>query len=288
VRELPYLLRRALIACFDDGLFTIAKGAAYSSLLSIFPVLTSIATIFVQVRADYVQRNLAVFLQRVLPPGTEDIVLQQFRYKGQRPVALLVVAFALSLWAASSVIKSLIDGFNAAYRVPRNRSMLAHAGVGIMLVFLAAIPLLGASSLILFGGTVESAAIQLMKVDPVLWRMFSRIMRYLVAFGATSALTAILYYYGTYRKQRWAGVWPGAILATILWILATVIFAWYVRRITNYNVLYGSVGTSMALLVWMYLLAAIVLFGCAFNAEMERTRVRQNSPENDRGIPPAP
>ncbi len=280
LRHLPYLLRRALVASFDDGLFTIAKGAAYSALLSLFPVLASIATIFVQARADYVQRNLGRFLSRILPPGTEDIVLQQFRYRGQRPVALLVVAFILSLWAASSVIKSLIDGFNAAYHVPRNRSIMGHAGAGIMLVFLSAIPLVGASSLILFGGAVESAVLNLLRVDPVLnplspyWQMFWRIVRYVVAFGATATVTAILYYYGAFRKQRWRGVWPGAVLATILWMLATLVFAWYVRNITNYNVLYGSVGTSIALLVWMYLLAAIVLFGCAFNAEIERTSLR--------------
>jgi membrane protein len=68
-------------------------------------------------------------------------------------------------------------------------------------------------------------------------------------------------------------VWPGAILATVLWLLATVGFGWYVRHVTNYNVLYGGIGTSVALLIWMYLLAAIALFGCEFNAETERMRV---------------
>jgi membrane protein len=276
LRRLPYLLRRTLIASFDDGLFTIAKGAAYSALLSFFPVLASATTIFVQVRADFVERNLASFLAEIIPPGTEDIVLQQFRYRGQRPVSLLVVALLLSLWAASSVIKSLIDGFNAAYRVPRSRTLLAHSGVGILLVFLSVIPLIGASSLVLFGSSVETAVLKVMKVDPILnpfaedWQLFSRVMRYIVAFGATCTLTAILYFYGPYRKQRWKSVWPGAILATILWLLATLAFAWYVRNITNYNLLYGSVGTVIALLIWMYLLAAMALFGCEFNAEYER------------------
>ena len=225
------------------------------------------------------QRNLVSFLSQILPPGTEEDVLQQFRVRGQRPIALLIVAVVLSLWAASSVIKSLIDGFNAAYRVPRNRSMLSHAGVGMMLALLSLVPLLGASSLILFGGTVEAAVLKMIRVDPILnpfaggWELLSRVMRYLVAFGATSSLTAILYFYGPYRKQRWDGVWPGAILATVLWLLATIGFGWYVRHVTNYNVLYGSVGTSMALLIWMYLLAAIALFGCEFNAENERMRV---------------
>ena len=280
LRRLPYLLQRTLFACFDDGLFTIAKGAAYSALLSFFPVLASAATVLVQVNAEYVERTVAAFLEQILPPGTEDVVMQQFRYRGQRPVTLLVIAFLLSLWAASSVIKSLIDGFNAAYRVPRSRSMLAHAGMGILLVFLSVVPLVVASSLILFGGTVESLVLSLLKVDPILnpltatWELASKVMRYVVAFAATSTLTAILYYYGPYRKQQWTYVWPGAMLATLLWLGATVGFGWYVRNISNYNLLYGSVGTGIALLVWMYLLAAIALFGCEFNAEAERMRLQ--------------
>jgi membrane protein len=281
LRHLPYLLRRTLVASIDDGLFGIAKGAAYSALLSFFPVLFSAATILVQTGANYVQINLETFLAQILPPDTDTVVMQQVRYNGQRPIALLVIAFALSLWAASSVIKSLIDGFNAAYRVPRNRSVLGHIGIGIMLVFFSGIPLLGASVLILFGGAVESAVLNLLKVDPILnpfasdWAVVSRIMRYVVALGATVALTGILYYYGPYRKQRWRNVWPGAILATLLWLLATLGFGWYVSHVTNYNVLYGSVGTSIALLSWMYLLAAIALIGCEFNAEIERTNYRK-------------
>src|ERR1700689_4095137 len=111
MRQMPYLLRRALFASFDDGLFAIAKGAAYSALLSFFPILTTAATVFVQTRAEFVQRNVVSFLSTVLPPGTEDVVIQQFQFRGKRPVLILIVATVLSLWAASSVIKSLIDGF---------------------------------------------------------------------------------------------------------------------------------------------------------------------------------
>jgi membrane protein len=271
-----YVLRRALVASFDDGLFVMAKGAAYSALLSLFPILASTAAILVQFQADYMRRNIARFLARILPPGTEDVVLQQFRYPGKRPAAVLTLAVILSLWAASSVVKSLMDGFNAAYRVPRNRSILGHMGVGLMLVFLAIIPLLAASSLLLFGGSIEAAVVKVMKVDPDLnplagwWEVSWQVVRYLVTFFTISLLTAILYYYGPYRKQEWKRVLPGAFLCTLLWMPATMGFAWYARNITNYNLIYGSVGTSMALLVWMYLLAAIAMFGCEFNAELER------------------
>jgi membrane protein len=115
------------------------------------------------------------------------------------------------------------------------------------------------------------------RIDPLLnplawvWQLVSRLTRYVLAFGTTVGVTTTLYYFGPYRRQRWRFVWPGAVLATVLWLLATAGFGWYVRNIARYNAMYGSVGAGIALLVWMYLIAAIALIGCEFNAEYERS-----------------
>jgi membrane protein len=278
LRTFGWLLRRSLGAAFEDNCFSIAKGAAYSALLSFFPVLASAAAILVQTRAQFFSNTLENALSEIVPPGTEDLVVQQFRSTGSRPAGLLVVAIFISLWAASSVMKSLIEGFQAAYRVPRNRGFLRGSAVAMSLVLLSAVPLVCASVLILFGGQVEQAVLSWMQVDPLLnpiawvWELVSRIARYLLAFSATVVVTASLYYFGPSRPQRWRFMWPGAILATVLWLLATSGFGWYVRNIAHYNVMYGSVGAALALLVWMYLLAAIALIGCEFNAVYERSR----------------
>jgi len=276
-RNFVWLLRRSLLAAFDDNCFGIAKGAAYSSLLSFFPVLTAAATILVETRAEFVSTRIERTLQDIVPPGSEDLVVQQFRVSGSRPVSLLIVAGLVSLWAASGVIKSLIEGFQAAYRVPRNRDFVHSNLTAISLVLAVAIPLFSATLLIIFGSQVERAVLEAIKVDPYLnplawvWLLASRIVRYAVAFGATVLATALLYYFGPYRPQRWHFVWPGAVLATILWLLATSGFAWYARNIANYNVMYGSIGAGIALLVWMYLMSIIALVGCEFNAEFERS-----------------
>jgi membrane protein len=273
-----------VISALDDNCLSIAKGAAYSALLSFFPVLTSAAAILVQTRAQFVSDMLEQTLQEIVPPGSEDLVLQQFRITGSRPILLLIVAAIVSLWAASGVVKSLIEGFQAAYRVPRNRGILQNSLVAIALVLLAVIPLLAASFLVLFGGLIESLAMQWMKVDPIwtplawVWEILSHIARYGVAFIAIATVTALLYYFGPYRPQRWRYVWPGAILATVLWLGATAGFAWYVRHIGRYNVMYGSIGAGIALLVWMYVLAIIALIGCEFNAEFERAAARAPVP----------
>jgi len=275
-RVFLWLLRRSVFAAFDDGCLSIAKGAAYSALLSFFPVLASAATILVQTRAEFVSRILEDSLDQIVPPGTEDLVMQQFRVTGARPVSLLIVAGIISVWAASGVIKSLLEGFQAIYRIPRSRSFLRTQGVAIAMVLLAAFPLVCATALVIFGTQVEGTVLGWMKVDPmltplsVLTRIVSRGARYLLAFLTTVSVTCTLYFFGPYRPQRWRYVWPGAVLATIFWLLATAGFAWYVRNIGHYNVMYGSVGAGIALLVWMYLMAVIALIGCEFNAEYER------------------
>jgi len=262
----------------DDGCLSVAKGAAYSALLSFVPVLASAATILVEMRADFVSRTIENTLSEIVPPGSEDLVVQQFRNSGARPLGVLVVAGLISLWAASGVFKSLIEGFQAVYRVPRNRGFLAQSSVAMALVLGSAVPLLFASLLILFGGQVERSVLTALKVEPGwtplawLWSLLSRLAQFLVAFASTAADSACLYYFGPFRKQQWRFVWPGAILATVLWMLATMGFGWYVRNIAHYNLMYGSVGVVIALLVWMYLIAVIAMIGCEFNAEYERSR----------------
>src|SRR5690242_6379328 len=87
-----WLIRRAFIAAYEDNCYGIAKGAAYSVLLSSFPVLTTLAAILVQVRAQSIARLLSDFLAKIVPPGTEELVLSRFREQGTRPVLVLVSA----------------------------------------------------------------------------------------------------------------------------------------------------------------------------------------------------
>ena len=272
------LVWRTLIAAHEDGCFGIAKAAAFSALLSFFPVLTSVTAILVQANAESVSRVLSQFLFDVVPPGTEELVEYQFKIRGAQPVSLLVIATLLSIWAASGLMDSLMEGFQAAYRIPSGRHFLKQRGVAILLVLVAALPAIGASALVLFGDRTERAVMGgLGLLDPSgqligLLAWVGRLVRFSVALCSVAFVTAALYYIGPSRPQKWRSVWPGAIMATVLWLLATLAFAWYVRNLANYNLLYGSIGGVIALLVWMYLLAVIALVGCEYNAEQERMK----------------
>jgi membrane protein len=270
------LLRAAWIATYEDGGFGIAKGAAYSALLAFFPVLTTLATLLVEANAEAVARTVARLLYDVIPPGTEQVVQDLFNVHGQRPSSLLIVAILLSVWAGSGVMMSLMEGFRSIYRIPSGRSFLHERGVAMLLVFGAALPALGASALIVFNNRAQRLAISWMGLaagdfDLQGWlRLAGQGLSVGIAVSAMVVITAVVYYFGPNRKQTLRWVLPGAALATALWLLSTLAFGWYVRHIANYNVLYGSVGAGLALLVWMYVWSVIALFGCEFNAVRER------------------
>jgi len=273
-----WLLRRSIMRAWEDGCFGFSKAAAYSALLSFFPVLTVTATLLVQANAESVSRRIAAFLFEVVPPGTEELVMRQFTVRGERPVSLLVFAGLLSLWAASGLTTSLMDGFDAAYRVPCGRPFLKQRLVAILLVFCGVLPALGASALIVFGDRTEQSVLSALGLVPAGASLAGgvalagRLIRFLIAFGSTVFVTAAMYYFGPNRPQKWRTVWTGAFLATVMWLGATLVFAWYVRYIADYNVLYGSVGAVIALLMWMYVMVTISLVGCEFNAELEHLR----------------
>lgn len=278
-----WLLRRAFVAAYEDNCFGIAKGAAYSFLLSLFPVLTTLTAILMQVNAQPVVHVIAAFARQIVPPGTEDMVLSRLRERGVRPISLPVFSVVLSLWAGSGAMISLMEGFEAAYRIPSSRPFLKQRGMAVFLVVVAALPWIGASLLILFGNRGEAAFIHWIGVADIsapvelAWRL----ARYALAVSTTVFVTGLLYFFGPSHRpeqkrlrdvpsSRFLRVWPGAFVATALWLLATAGFEWYVGHIANYNFFYGSIGTVIVLLIWLYLIACIALIGCEFNAERER------------------
>ena len=274
------MLNGALLATFRDGCLGTAKSAAYSSLLAFFPLLATIATLLLRARADFVSQQISTFLSEVLPPGTEDVVFYYFAVRGKQPFLIPLTGMLVSIWAASGAIVSLIEGFTAAYRIPTARSFLHQRTIALLLVFSAAIPVLAASVLLLFGMAAQRSIVSSLGLLPsgaelrgwVL--VVGSLLRYLIALSAIVFGAAILYRYGPNRPQSWHRVLPGAVVATVLWLGATSLFGWYVRHIANYNVIYGSFATVILLLVWMYVLAVIAFIGCEFNAEYERAEAR--------------
>jgi membrane protein len=268
-------LGRALAGAYRHGALGYAKGAAYSALLAFFPVLTTTTALLVHMNAEAVSRRITALLFRAAPPGVEDLIRYYVAQRGSRPVALPVAASVLALWAASGVMVSLMEAFNAAFGRQPRRGVVATRLVALWLVVVSLAPLVCASALMIFGDRAENWVLHwlgVLEAGETLTggiRLLGSALRQGLVAATMVLVAALLYYFGP-EERRGRSVWPGAFLATGLWFLLTAAFAWYVRNIAHYNVLYGSIGAVIALCVWMYLLALTAILGCEFNAQAGR------------------
>jgi hypothetical protein len=155
-------------------------------------------------------------------------VRYQFAIRGERPVWLLLGALLLSVWAAASLMESLMEGFRAAYPSADGPRRFKDRMVAIVLVFVAAVPAVGASILVLSGSRLQQFLFPVHRMDPDADADADE--RHQLWDDRAGGGAAVLHWAET-RPMRWRDVWPGAWIASFLWFLVTLIFSWYVEML---------------------------------------------------------
>jgi membrane protein len=258
----------ALWRAFQHDAFAVAKAAAFSAILTIFPaILILVSILSASHNTEALLREISHALGRILPEGTSATVLQYFT--GNKPVStkLLITVSILTLWTGSGVMISWMEGFRNAYQMPKIWGLVKERLIAFLLVVLAGIPLVFASFILVFGNQIETWIVYRVghELGPYILGLWTA-LRWIIATMTSIAVIGLIFHYGVPRTQPWHRVLPGSVLATVLWFPSTIIFGIYLRRIANYNVIYGSVGTAIALLIWLYLVSMIILIGAEFNA----------------------
>ena len=261
------LLRRATLRAFGHDAFAIAKASAYSAILTFFPALLVVGSVLATTRTSQMYlREISDALSRIIPAG-RGTALAYLRGTTQHSAGLLFTTSLLTLWLASGVMVSWMDGFRRAYELPKTWGLVKERMISFSLVILAGIPLTFATALVVFGSRIETTILFHMgrEFGPYILLMWTAI-RWLIAMLTSIAVIALIYHNAVPRTQPWHSVLPGAILATAMWFAATMVFGWYLQKYADYSILYGSLGVGIALLVWMYLISLVILIGAEFNA----------------------
>ena len=261
------LVRLAFWRAFQHDAFAIAKASAYSSILTFFPGLLVVGSLLATARiSDAYAREVGGALSKILPAGGST-VWTYLRVSSHRPIGLLISTSLITLWTASGVIISWMDGFRRAYELPKVWGILKERCIALSLVILAGIPLSFATILMVAGNSIETRILFNIghEFGPLVLLMWMAV-RWIIASLTSIAVIALIYHNAVPRTQPWHSVIPGAVLATAMWYMTTALFGWYLRHYSNYNVIYGSLGFGVATLVWMYNVSLVVLVGAEFNA----------------------
>jgi membrane protein len=262
-----HLLRRAIWRAFQHDAFAIAKASAYSSILTFFPALLVIGSVLATSHKTTVYlRQISNAVGKIMPTGSAAAVAY-LKGTTQHSVGLLFVTSLLTLWFASGVLVSWMEGFRRSYELPQTWGLVKERLIAFSLVILAGIPLTFATILVAFGSRIETRILILLgrEFSVYILLMWAAI-RWVIAILTSIAVIGLIYHNAVPRTQPWHSVLPGASLATGMWFIATLIFGWYLQRFADYSILYGSLGVAIALLVWMYMISLIILVGAEFNA----------------------
>jgi membrane protein len=261
------LLRLAFWRAFEHDAFAVAKASAYSSILTFFPALLVVGSVLATShKGEAYLREISYALGRILPAGSATAIAY-LKGTTQRPVNLLITTSLLTLWTASGVVISWMQGFRNAYQLPKAWGLLKERLISFSLVILAGIPMTFSTILVAFGSRIETRILFHIgrEFGPYVLLMWMTI-RWLIAILTSIAVIALIYHNAVPRTQPWHSVLPGATLATAMWFGATALFGWYLQRFADYSIIYGSLGVGIALLVWMYMISLIILVGAEFNA----------------------
>jgi len=263
-------VRLSFWRAFQHGQFLLAKGAAYSSILTLFPAFLVVASILeASHQTEGLLRNIAGAVGWALPPGTRTMAVNFFQSTKHHPTRLIVSASIVTILAATGVMVSWMEGFRRAYNMQNTWGFWKERAVAVYLVFLALVPLGFSTLLVVFGDEIE-AWIQTSTnhyFRPLVGIVFV-LIRWAIAIVTSIAFIGLIYHHGMPKTQSWRRVLPGAAMATLFWFPATMLFGWYVTNYASYAVVYGSLSAAIALLVWLYIVSVIVLLGAEFNAQV--------------------
>lgn len=276
--------RKAVWLALEHDVLNTAKAVAYSGMLMMFPMLVAITALLAMVPAGpTLLGEIRSAFEQFLPADTMYLVRNSMQGHQLYSAQLLVSALTLSLFAGLGLMLSLMEGFRRSYRLPRSDWRFWERRVrAILLVPIALIPLAAATLALVFGRQIEVWLIhnvlhQLRPVVLILWRL----VRWAVATVTSITVLTAVYHFGTRRGEHWLHVMPGAIGATLVWFPSTLIFGWYVTRLADYSLFYGSFGAGIATLVWLYLSSFSVLLGAEFNGVLYRERRRSSTALHD-------
>ena len=263
-------LKKITIKIAENDTSERAASVSYSLILAVFPTVIFLFTLIPYITfIPDLQVKIMGFFGRALPGDTFSSVDTTIRDIISQPRGdVLSFGFLLALFSATSGLVALMNAFNSSHRLEDKRGFFKIRGVAIGLTFTLAIALVLAVIGLIVGGVVSDYLLKFGILNNVIFVYLLTIARYLVVFAVFVAAVSIIYRFGPDVNMKWAFVTPGSIIASVLIVLTTLAFSYYVSNFGSYNKVYGSIGTLIALMIWINLIALLLILGFEMNVAL--------------------
>ncbi len=278
-RQPLYSVSKFFIKSLNNGALAVrASSIAFNLFLAIFPALIFFFSMIAYIPIENFPQELMKILHDMMPTNAylsiRSTILDTIMYKR---TGLLSFGFVMALYFSTNGINALISAFNASQFVSDKRNLLQRRGISVILVIILSLLVTIAIGILVFshkalGYLVEN---EILKVNLTYYLII--IGKWMVVLLSFFFSISFLYYLAPARKSKFRFISAGSTLATILSIVISLGFSFYVNNFGQYNKLYGSIGTLMVLLLWLYFNALVLLIGYELNWSIKNSKTSEQN-----------
>jgi membrane protein len=272
------LSKRVVQQTIDDNCFGMAAQLAYYFLFALFPTLLFIVALASFFPVENLIDEMVTWFGHVTPPDIMKIITDQLRdISESRDTGLPTFGLLAALWTMSTAQTAIIGTLNQAYTITESRPFWKVRLIAVLLTITMAIFLLVSFAMLIVGPNALYTVAD--------WAGFGwqaayvwSLLRWPVAFALVVTAVGLIYYVAPDAEQDWIWITPGSLLATTLWVAASLGFRYYVGNFGNFNETYGAIGGVMVLMMWLYITAFVILVGAEVNSEIEHASPHGKAP----------
>ncbi|MDQ3246336.1 MAG: YihY/virulence factor BrkB family protein [Pseudomonadota bacterium] len=263
---------------WDDNVGLVAAGVAFYAFFGLLSLLGLIVLTYSWVAEPQTVVGHFQTLTRILPNDIALLIGQQLMTtvqssEGAKGLGILV-ALLVALYGGTNGSAAVITSLNIAYEEKEARSLLRFYFLALLMTVVAVVLAMLA---IAAAASVAYLQTQLPQATPIAVTA-GKIVGYALLVLVATVIAATLYRFGPSREEaKWKWITPGSLFAALTWLLLTVLFGFYVSKLTDYSATYGALGAVVALLTWLYLSAYVFIIGAELNSEMEHQTARDST-----------
>lgn len=255
------------------SIVTRAQSLAFSFFLAIFPAIIFLFSLIPYVPIGNFQNEILNIIEGVLPQNAYSTVRSTIEdiIRIQRG-GLLSVGFVMALYFTTNGFMTMMRGFNSSYHVVESRTPFQQRKVAIVLTFILSILLIVSTTLIIFSEVATKYLVTHSILKSKTQILLLTLGKWTVVMSLFFFAISFLYYYAPAVKKNYRFISAGSTLATLLSIIVSTGFAYFVNNFGQYNKIYGSIGTLIVIMLWIYFNSVILILGFELNASIENAK----------------
>ena len=244
-----------------------AAEMSFYLLLSIFPFLIFTISIIVYIPTFHLNKSILI-IKNVIPESAFNIILSIINSAIEnKSLGFLILSFIFTLWTSSRGIRSLIRWMNKSYKVQETRSFFKVCRISFIFTVSILVLIFSSIILLIYGELIGYFIFNLIGLNSIFIYIWN-ILRYIVGVSTLIIILINLYKYTPNKNIKIKDVIPGAIIATLVWLIISFFYSYYTNNYSNYEVIYGSIGGIIVLMTWLYLSSWSILIGLEVNVRL--------------------